>query len=247
MHSPVEQFTIKSLLALELFGFDISFSNSALFMMLSVLVSVTYLTLAMRRREIVPGRLQASAEMFYEFISEMVKSNVGSEGRPFFPFIFTLFIFLLFGNMLGLIPYSYTFTSQIIVTFVLAAFIFVGVTLVALVKHGMHFFSFFVPPGAPKVLVPFLIIIEVISYFVRPVSLSVRLFANMLAGHTMLKVFAGLAVMLTSAGGIFAAGSVLPFLALIGLTGLEVLVAGLQAYVFTILTCMYLNDALHLH
>ena len=247
MHSPVEQFTIKTLMQLELFGYDVSFSNSALFMMLTVILSVAYLTYAMRNRDMVPGRMQASAEMLYEFVSEMVRSNVGSEGRPFFPFIFTLFIFLLFGNMLGLIPYSYTFTSQIVVTFVLAAFIFVGVTLVALIKHGMHFFSFFVPPGAPKVLIPFLIIIEVISYFVRPVSLSVRLFANMLAGHTMLKVFAGLAVMITGAGGVAVAGSILPFLALIGLTGLEVLVAGLQAYVFTILTCMYLNDALHLH
>ena len=247
MHSPVEQFTIKALLHLELFGFDVSFTNSALFMILAVLVSSVYLTWAMRKQELVPGRVQASAEMLYEFVSDMVKSNVGNEGRPYFPFIFTLFIFLLFGNMLGLIPYSYTFTSQIVVTFVLAAFIFIGVTLVALIKHGTHFFSFFVPPGAPKVLIPFLIIIEVISYFVRPVSLSVRLFANMLAGHTMLKVFAGLAVMLTGAGGVFMAGSVLPFLALIGLTGLEVLVAGLQAYVFTILTCMYLNDALHLH
>jgi len=247
MHSPVEQFTIKTLLHLELLGYDVSFSNSAFFMILAVLVSVAYLTFAMRNRDMVPGRLQASAEMLYEFISEMVRSNVGNEGRPYFPFVFTLFVFLLFGNMLGLIPYSYTFTSQIVVTFVLAAFIFVGVTLVALIKHGMHFFSFFVPPGAPKVLIPFLIIIEVISYFVRPVSLSVRLFANMLAGHTMLKVFAGLAVMITGAGGIAVAGSILPFLALIGLTGLEVLVAGLQAYVFTILTCMYLNDALHLH
>ncbi|MGC6484788.1 MAG: F0F1 ATP synthase subunit A [Candidatus Puniceispirillales bacterium] len=247
MHSPVEQFTIKALLHLELFGYDVSFTNSALFMILSVMLSCVYLTWAMRKQDMVPGRVQASAEMLYEFVSDMVKSNVGHEGRPFFPFVFTLFIFLLFGNMLGLIPYSYTFTSQIVVTFVLAAFIFIGVTLVALIKHGTHFFSFFVPPGAPKVLIPFLIIIEVISYFVRPVSLSVRLFANMLAGHTMLKVFAGLAVMLTSAGGVFMAGSVLPFLALIGLTGLEVLVAGLQAYVFTILTCMYLNDALHLH
>ena len=247
MQSPVEQFTIKTLLHLELLGYDVSFSNSALFMILAVLVSVAYLTFAMRNRDMVPGRLQASAEMLYEFISEMVRSNVGNEGRPYFPFVFTLFVFLLFGNMLGLIPYSYTFTSQIVVTFVLAAFIFVGVTLVALIKHGMHFFSFFVPPGAPKVLIPFLIIIEVISYFVRPVSLSVRLFANMLAGHTMLKVFAGLAVMITGAGGVAVAGSILPFLALIGLTGLEVLVAGLQAYVFTILTCMYLNDALHLH
>lgn len=247
MHSPVEQFTIKALLNLQFFGFDISFTNSALFMMLAVLLSVAYLSLAMRKRDLVPGRLQASAELFYEFISDMVRTNVGSEGRPYFNFIFTLFIFLLFGNMLGLIPYSYTFTSQIVVTFVLAAFVFIGVTLVAFIKHGMHFFTFFIPPGAPKVLVPFLIIIEVISYFVRPVSLSVRLFANMLAGHTMLKVFAGLAVMLTGAGGIFSVGSVLPFLALIGLTGLEFLVAGLQAYVFTILTCMYLNDALHLH
>lgn len=247
MHSPVEQFTIKALLHLELFGFDVSFTNSALFMILAVVLSSIYLVWAMRKQEMIPGRVQASAEMLYEFVSDMVKSNVGNEGRPYFPFVFTLFIFLLFGNMLGLIPYSYTFTSQIVVTFVLAAFIFIGVTLVALIKHGTHFFSFFVPPGAPKVLIPFLIIIEVISYFVRPVSLSVRLFANMLAGHTMLKVFAGLAVMLTSAGGVFMAGSVLPFLALIGLTGLEVLVAGLQAYVFTILTCMYLNDALHLH
>ena len=247
MHSPVEQFTIKALLHLELFGFDISFSNSALFMILAVVLSVLFLTFAMRPRQMVPGRAQAMAEMLYEFISDMVSSNVGKEGRPFFPFIFTLFVFLLFGNMLGLIPYSYTFTSQIVVTFVLAAFIFIGITLIAIIKHGWHFLTFFVPPGAPKVLIPFLIIIEVVSYFVRPVSLSVRLFANMLAGHTMLKVFAGLAVMITGAGGIYAPGALLPFLALIGLTGLEVLVAALQAYVFTILTCMYLNDALHLH
>ena len=247
MHSPVEQFTIRPLLHLELLGFDVSFTNSALFMLLAVLVSSVYLLLAMRKREMVPGRLQSSAEMLYEFVSDMVRSNAGNEGRPYFPFVFTLFIFLLFGNMLGMIPYSYTFTSQIVVTFTMAATVFIGVTLIGLIKHGMHFFSFFVPPGAPKVLIPFLVVIEVISYFVRPVSLSVRLFANMLAGHTMLKVFAGLAVMITGAGGVAMAGSVLPLLALIGLTGLEFLVAGLQAYVFTILTCMYLNDALHLH
>ena len=246
MHSPVEQFTIKSLMQLELFGYDISFSNSALFMMLAVILSTLFLTLAMRGRQMVPGRMQGAAEMMYEFIADMVSGTVGNEGRPYFPFIFTLFVFLLFGNMLGLIPYSYTFTSQIIVTFVLALFIFIGVTLIAIFKHGTHFLTFFVPPGAPKVLIPFLIIIEVVSYFVRPVSLSVRLFANMLAGHTMLKVFAGLAVMITGAGGVYAPGALLPFLALIGLTGLEVLVAALQAYVFTILTFMYLNDAIHL-
>ena len=247
MHSPVEQFTIKVLFALNLFGYDVSFTNSSLFMVLAVLASIAFLALAIRPAALIPGRMQGLAEMLYEFVADMVRSNVGNEGRPYFPVIFTLFMFVLFSNLLGLIPYSYTTTSQIVVTFALALAIFVGVTLIALVKHGFHFFSFFVPSGAPKALIPFLVVIEVISYFVRPVSLSVRLFANMLAGHTMLKVFAGLAVMIASAGGVAAAGSVLPLIAIIGLTGLEVLVAVLQAYVFTILTCMYLNDALHLH
>ena len=247
MHSPVEQFEIKRFIEFSAGGYDISFTNSSLFMLLAIVVGGTFLTVAMSKREMVPGRLQGAAEMMYEFVADMVRSNVGNDGRAYFPLVFTLFVFLLFGNVLGLIPYSYTFTSQIIVTFAMAAFVFVGVTIVGLVKHGLHFFSFFVPQGAPKVLIPFLIVIEVISYFVRPVSLSVRLFANMLAGHTMLKVFAGLAVMISGAGGIAMTGSLLPLAALIGLTGLEVLVAALQAYVFTILTCMYLNDALHLH
>ena len=179
MHSPVEQFEIKPLVELTLGGYDVSFTNSSLFMFLAFGVSSLFLVAAMRRRAMVPGRMQSLAEMMYEFVAEMVRSNVGNEGRPYFPFIFTLFVFLLFGNMLGLIPYSYTFTSQIIVTFAMAAFVFVGVTLIALCKHGLHFFSFFVPAGAPKVLIPFLIVIEVISYFVRPVSLSVRLFASL--------------------------------------------------------------------
>ena len=247
MHSPVAQFEIKPIFDLSIGGQDVSFTNASLFMLLAVVVSSVFLVSAMRKRELIPGRMQGLAEMMYEFVADMVRSNVGNEGRPYFPFIFTLFVFLLFGNLLGLIPYSYTFTSQIVVTFVMAAFVFLALTVLALFKHGLHFFSFFVPAGAPKALIPFLIIIEVISYFVRPVSLSVRLFANMLAGHTMLKVFAGLAVMISGVGGAAMAGSVFPFVALIGLTGLEVLVAVLQAYVFTILTCMYLNDALHLH
>ena len=247
MHSPVEQFEIKRFIEFSAGGYDISFTNSSLFMLLAMVVGGTFLTVAMSKREMVPGRLQGAAEMMYEFVADMVRSNVGNDGRADCPGVCTRFVFLLFGNMLGLIPYSYTFTSQIIVTFAMAAFVFVGVTIVGLVKHGLHFFSFFVPQGAPKVLIPFLIVIEVISYFVRPVSLSVRLFANMLAGHTMLKVFAGLAVMISGAGGIAMTGSLLPLAALIWLTGLEVLVAALQAYVFTILTCMYLNDALHLH
>ncbi|MGB2491487.1 MAG: F0F1 ATP synthase subunit A [Candidatus Puniceispirillum sp.] len=247
MHSPVAQFEIKPIFDLSIGGYDVSFTNSSLFMLLAIVVSSIFLISAMRKRELIPGRMQGLAEMMYEFVADMVRSNVGNEGRPYFPFIFTIFVFLLFGNLLGLIPYSYTFTSQIVVTFVMAAFVFLALTVLSLFKHGLHFFSFFVPAGAPKPLIPFLIIIEVISYFVRPVSLSVRLFANMLAGHTMLKVFAGLAVMITGVGGAAVAGSVFPFIALIGLTGLEVLVAVLQAYVFTILTCMYLNDALHLH
>lgn len=247
MHSPVEQFTIKVLFALNLFGYDISFTNSALFMVLAIAVSCGFLVFAMRPASIVPGRMQGLAEMMYEFVAEMVRSNVGNEGRPYFPFIFTLFMFILFSNLLGLIPYSYTVTSQIVVTFAMALFIFIGVTIIAVVKHGFHFFSFFIPSGAPKALLPLIFVIDVISYFIRPVSLSVRLFANMLAGHTMLKVFGGLAVMIAGAGGVFVAGSILPLVAIIGLTGLEVLVACLQAYVFTILTCMYLNDAIHLH
>ena len=247
MHSPVEQFTIKVLFALNLFGYDISFTNSALFMVLAIAVSCGFLVFAMRPASIVPGRMQGLAEMMYEFVAEMVRSNVGNQGRPYFPFIFTLFMFILFSNLLGLIPYSYTVTSQIVVTFAMALFIFIGVTIIAVVKHGFHFFSFFIPSGAPKALLPLIFVIEVISYFIRPVSLSVRLFANMLAGHTMLKVFGGLAVMIAGAGGVFVAGSILPLVAIIGLTGLEVLVACLQAYVFTILTCMYLNDAIHLH
>jgi F-type H+-transporting ATPase subunit a len=247
VHSPVEQFTIKVLFALNLFGYDISFTNSALFMVLAIAVSCGFLVFAMRPASVVPGRMQGLAEMMYEFVAEMVRSNVGNEGRPYFPFIFTLFMFILFSNLLGLIPYSYTVTSQIVVTFAMALFIFIGVTIIAVVKHGFHFFSFFIPSGAPKALLPLIFVIEVISYFIRPVSLSVRLFANMLAGHTMLKVFGGLAVMIAGAGGIFVAGSILPLVAIVGLTGLEVLVACLQAYVFTILTCMYLNDAIHLH
>ena len=221
MHSPVEQFTIKALLHLELFGFDVSFTNSALFMILAVLISSFYLTWAMRKQEMVPGRVQASAEMLYEFVSEMVKSNVGNEGRPYFPFIFTLFIFPVVRQYAGADPLFLYLHLTDRGDICPCSFHLHRCDAGRPDQHGTHFFSFFVPPGAPKVLIPFLIIIEVISYFVRPVSLSVRLFANMLAGHTMLKVFAGLAVMITGAGGVFAAGSVLPFLALIGLTDLK--------------------------
>ena len=247
MNSPVEQFTIKTLYDLNLMGIDVSFTNASLFMILSIFCSIGFLYFGARKQSLVPNRIQCLVEMSYEFVANMVKENAGKGSQAYFPFVFTLFMFILFGNLLGMIPYSYTFTSQIAVTFTLAAIIFVGVTLIALLKHGFKFFTYFFPSGVPIALAPLLIPIEIISYFIRPISLSVRLFANMLAGHTMMKVFAGLIIMMGSAGGLLKIGAVLPLLAVTGLTGLEFLVAALQAYVFSILTCMYLHDAIHLH
>jgi F-type H+-transporting ATPase subunit a len=221
-------------------GVDLAYTTSSLWMTITVVAVTLFLTLSMRGGRLVPGRWQSLAELSYEFIANMIRENVGTEGRKYFPFIFTLFMFILMGNLLGMIPYSYTFTSQIVVTFAIAITIFLGVTVIGIVLHGFHFFTLFVPPGMPIVLAPLLIPIEVISYFVRPVSLSVRLFANMMAGHTMMKVFAGF----TAALGVL---GIAPILLLVALTGFEIMVAVLQAYVFTVLTCLYLNDAIHLH
>ena len=239
-HGPLDQFTIKPLVRLDVGGADLSFTNSSLAMLITVLSVSLFLVVGMRRGRLVPGRWQSMAEMSYEFVAGLLKETVGNEGRRYFPWIFTLFMFILFGNLLGMIPSAFTFTSHIVVTFAMALLVFLFVTLLAIFKHGIRFFSFFVPPGAPKLMWPLLIPIEVISYLSRPVSLSVRLFANMLAGHTLLKVFAGFVVALGAAG-------VVPLLFIVALTGLEILIAFLQAYVFTILTCLYINDALHLH
>ena len=219
---------------------DVSFTNSAAFMAIAVVTATMVIVLGMRRHPLVPGRWQSIAELSYLFVANMVRDTVGSEGRGYFPFIFTLFLFVLAGNMLGMIPYGFTYTSHIIVTFTMAAVIFVGVTVIGFIKHGVHFFGFFLPPGTPLLMAPLAVPIEAISYFSRPISLSVRLFANMLAGHTLMKVFAGFIVSL----GVF---GFVPFLFVFALTGLELLIAFLQAYVFTVLTCLYLNDALHLH
>ncbi|MEE8202656.1 MAG: F0F1 ATP synthase subunit A [Alphaproteobacteria bacterium] len=239
-HSPLEQFTIKPLAPIEIGGYDVSFTNSSLFMVFTIILATVFLAGGMRRRAMVPGRWQSMAELSYEFIANMVRDNVGSEGRRFFPFVFTLFMFILFGNMLGMLPYGFTFTSHIIVTFTLAIVVFVGVTVLGFVKHGIGFLKFFAPSGVPIFIMPLLIPIEIISYLSRPISLSVRLFANMLAGHTLLKVFGGFVIALGVAG-------VVPFAFLVALMGLELLIAFLQAYVFAILTCLYINDALHLH
>ena len=240
MADPIHQFEIKELIPLEIFETNISYTNSSLFMSLAIIFVTLLLLLSIKNKSLIPSRLQSISEIFYEFISNMVSDNIGDKGRKFFPLIFTLFTFLLFGNMLGMLPYSFTFTSHIIVTFVLAMFIFLLVTLLGIFIHGFKFFGLFVPKGVPMLMLPLMIPIEIISYLSRPISLSVRLFANMMAGHTMLKIFAGFIVPL----GIF---GVAPLMVNVALTALEVLIAFLQAYVFTILTCLYLNEAINLH
>lgn len=237
---PLEQFTIERLVPLHIGRLDVSYTNSALLMTIAVVLITALTVLATRKASLVPGRWQSVAEMFYEFVADMVDTNAGHGAREFFPFVFTLFMFILFSNLLGLVPYSFTVTSHIIVTFALAVVVFVGVTVVGLVKHGFHFLRLFVPEGVPAVLLVLLVPIEVLSYFIRPFTLSIRLFANMLAGHTMLAIFGGFAASV----GIFA---ILPLAIDVAMMGLELLVAALQAYVFAILTCLYLRDALHLH
>ncbi len=238
-HSPLEQFAIKRLVPLDIGGVDASITNSTVFMAIAVALITLFLVLSMSGRALVPGRWQSMAELSYEFIARMIRDNVGSGGRQYFPFIFTLFMFILFGNLRGLIPYTFTVTSHIIVTFALAMVVFIGVTIVGFAKHGSHFLRLFVPSGVPVALLPLIVVIEVISYLTRPISLSVRLFANMMAGHTMLKVFGGFVVALGFIGGWA------PLAFIVALTGLEIGIAFLQAYVFAILTCIYLNDAMH--
>jgi len=240
-HSPLEQFEITPFVHFEVGGMDLAFTNSSLAMVITVSVITLFLTLSVNTRSIIPSRIQLISELSYGFIAQLLKDTVGEQGRKYFPFVFTIFMFVLIGNMVGMLPYSFTFTSHIIVTFALAAVVFVGVTILGFAKHGMHFFSFFVIPGLPWYMLPLLIPIEVISYLSRPISLSVRLFANMLAGHTLIKVFAMFVITMPFYSG------VLPLAFIVALTGLEILIAFLQAYVFAILTCLYINDALHLH
>ena len=237
---PLEQFTIERIIPIHIGGLDVSYTNAALMMTIAVVFVTALMVLATRRAALVPGRWQSVAEMLYEFVAGMVDSNIGQGGRQFFPFVFTLFTFILFANLLGMIPFSYTTTSQIIVTFALAAVVFILVTTIGIIRHGFHFLSLFVPHGVPKFLLLLLVPIELLSYFIRPFTLSIRLFANMLAGHTMLAIFGGFAASV----GLLA---IFPVALDVAILALEVLVAALQAYVFAILTCLYLRDALHLH
>ena len=240
-HSPLDQFEINPLVNFEVGGVDLAFTNSSVSMVITVLFITLFLTLTVNPRSIVPSRMQLISELCYNFIAQLLNDTVGDQGKRYFPFVFSLFMFVLIVNMVGMIPYQFTFTSHIIVTFALAAVVFIGVTILGFVNHGIRFFTFFYIPGVPFYMHPLLIPIEVISYLSRPISLSVRLFANMLAGHTLLKVFAGFVVSMPFFTG------VLPLTFIVALTGLEILIAFLQAYVFAILTCLYINDAYHLH
>jgi F-type H+-transporting ATPase subunit a len=247
-HSPMAQFEVHTLIPLEIGGYDVSFTNASLWMMLAVTAASAFLVLGVRRDGIIPGRLQSIVELIYDFVRQKtVIDAMGEEGMKFFPIIFTFFIFILFSNFFGMIPYSFTVTSHIIVTFGMALGVFALVLGVGFYTHGLRFLSLFVPSGAPAWILPLIVPIEIISFLSRPISLSVRLAANMLAGHTMLKVFAGFVVTMIGAGGGLAFFAIGPVLAGVGVTALEFLVAGIQAWVFALLTCIYLNEAVHLH
>ena len=240
--NPMHQFSVHRIgPEIKISGVDLSFTNASLFMAISAIVIFTFLFFGTKEKKIIPNKIQLIAEMFYNFVAKMISDTAGSKAKPYFPFIFSLFMFVLFCNMIGMLPYSFTVTSHIIVTLLLAMFIFIAVTFIGFIKHGFGYLKLFVPSGVPIVLLPLITVIEIISYLSRPVSLSVRLFANMMAGHTMMKVFGGFVISLGIVGGW------LPLSFSVALTGLEILVAFLQAYVFAILTCIYLNDALNLH
>ncbi len=244
--SPLEQFRVTPLIPLHLAGYDISFTNQALMMCIILGLVTVFLLLTVKKDRLVPTRGQSMAELAYEFVANMIESTAGKGGYKFFPFVFAVFMFVLFSNYFGLIPGVFTVTSQIAVNFALASLVMAVVIVSGFLFHGISFLKLFVPE-APFVLLPLLVPIEIISFFFRPISLSVRLFANMLAGHTMLKVFAGFVILLGGAGGILSVIAAAPMFMIIAIMALEFLVAFLQAYVFAMLTCIYLNEALHLH
>lgn len=248
-HSPLEQFAIKPLVTLHIGGLDASFTNASLVMVIVAVLITVFMLFGMRARAVVPGRLQGSVEYFHDFVSGLIQENIGPAGRRYFPFVFTVFIFVLFLNLIGLIPSSptgliFTVTSHIIVTFALALVVFILATAVGFKEHGLHFLSFFVPKGVPMWLLPLMVPIEVMSYFIRPITLAVRLFANMVAGHVMLVVIGSFVFLLGSA--FFIVPGIVPLAAIVAIFALELLIACLQAYVFAVLTCIYLNDAIHM-
>lgn len=246
MAGPIDQFKIKPLVSLgEVGGYEIAFTNSAAYMALTVVTAGGFLFLSTIRHALVPGRWQASAEMLYEFVAKMLRENAGEHGMRFFPLVFSLFMFVLTANLIGMFPYAFTVTSHIVVTFALAMLVFLVVTIYGVILNGFGFLRLFLPSGVPLALAPLIVPIEIVSYFSRPVSHSVRLFAVMLAGHITLKVFAGFVVSLAGVGSVGIVAAILPLLMTVAITALEFLMSVIQAYIFTMLACMYLNDAIH--
>jgi F-type H+-transporting ATPase subunit a len=246
--TPLEQFSINSLLPIRIGNVYISFTNSSLYLLLATGLVLLFLYLiTLNGGYLLPTRWQSVVEMIYQFVASLVEEQIGASGRKYFPLILTIFLFLLSCNLVGMIPYSFTVTSHLVVTFGLSLSLFIGITIVGFQKHGLHFFSFLLPKGAPLILAPLLVVLELVSYCFRAVSLGVRLFANMMAGHTLVKIISSFAWSMVSLGGGLAVASVIPVVIIFALTGLEIGVACLQAYVFTILICIYLNDAIHLH
>jgi F-type H+-transporting ATPase subunit a len=243
--NPIEQFALSRVLSITVGGYDISITNSTIYMILAALVAIWVMSVGAKGTTGVPGRMQAVAEMSYEFVAGMIRSAMGEHGMRFLPLVFCLFMFILICNLVSLVPYSFAVTAHIIITALMALLVFFTVVIIGIREHGLHFFKLFVPSGVPIYILPLVVAIEIISFLSRPLSHSVRLFANMLAGHITLNVFGGFVVMLLGASTILKAVAILPFAMTIGLYALELLVAFLQAYVFVMLTCMYLNDALH--
>lgn len=247
-YSPLEQFSIISIIPFYKGNLYFSFTNSSLFLLMTTsFLSILFYMVTRNGGFLLPSRWQSFIEMIYEFVVNLVDSQIGTKGRKFFPIIFTIFVFILSLNLIGMVPYSFTATSHLVVTFGLSVSLFIGITIVGFQTHGIHFFSFLLPKGAPLILAPLLVVLELVSYCFRAVSLGVRLFANMMAGHTLVKILSGFAWTMLSLGGILTVASLIPFVIVFALTGLEIGVACLQAYVFTILTCIYLNDAINLH
>lgn len=237
---PLEQFKVKTLATLHLFGHDVSFTTSSLYMLIAVIVVSALFALVIRKPELIPGRVQAIGEIIYDFVMDTLNQNTMGKGERYFPFIFSLFCFIIVLNFLGLVPYTFAVTGQIAVTLALAMLVFIILNVIAFVKHGFKFFHLFLPEGVPLVLAPIMIVIELFVYLIRPITLSVRLAANISAGHVLLYVATAFIMM----GGLFGA---LPFPIVVLFTGFELFMAALQAYIFTVLTCVYLNDAIHLH
>jgi ATP synthase subunit 6 len=246
LHSPLEQFEITPIFYF-LVPSKLIFSNSSFFLILTIVITVFFFSLILSNSTIIPNRWQSIIEMTYEFVQNMVYEALQEKSNYFFPIIFTTFTFVFGCNLLGMIPYTFTVTSHIIFTFSLGMIVFIGLNIIGLKKHGLHFFSLFLPPGAPLALALLLVPIELISYVFRVIALSVRLFANMMAGHTLLKILATFAWKMLTIGGIFLIIQLFPLAIIIAITGLELAIAFLQAYVWTTLTCLYLSDALNLH